>query len=902
MIKITSNELRNLWIEYFRKHNHLFLLPRSLLPDNDPSLLFINSGVATLKHYFSGQIEPPAKNLVNVQKVIRTNDIENVGMTSRHHTFFEMLGNFSIGGYFKEKAIEFGYDFLVNVLKMDVNRLYITVYEKDLEVKNLWIKNGIDSSHIFLCNKKRNFWDVGMGPCGPCTEIFYDRLEKFDPKKQGLKLLYDDLENDRYIEVWNIVFSEYNNDGQNNYTPLLQKNIDTGAGLERLLCISQDVPTNFDSDLFLDIIREIEQFSDFKYCVKNYFIKNDNQHKINYIYRIIADHLRAIVLALSDGAIFDNKGQGYILRKLLRRIAGLGKIINLNQNYFLAGILAVIKSLGNYYTNLKPQKNYIINLMEHEYHAFLKTLDHAWIILNQLIINANNSTLNSYDVFKLVETYGFPKELLDEILHQKQYKYDHQSYSNYFNQHQQISKKLRNIVVMEKQNNSLLNFHKSSKFDYTKEIINTKIIGLFDINWNPIKRLNFQNGYVILKQTSVYAFSGGQESDYGWINDFFVSDVIKCVNNQNVHFVNNANLQLDQKVVVKHDKNRRQQLSRQHSSEHLLHAALKHLLNKNVKQEGAFKSEEKITLDFRYHLKPTQEQLNSFENFVKNKINESHNVITEMVTLEEAKKRGASAYFEDTYKKQTGLLRLVTISALSVELCGGTHIKNTKEIEDFLIFNMESKGAGAWRIEAVSGYNAILTFLKNENNKLNEKMNQYLEELKNIFIDSKIIDQWKNKFKTQLTRQNWLENKKLLNLLQAFVIEQNNQFHQNKKLNLTNEIKSKCLNQKPLNKIITLNLNEQEPKMINSIINSFFNELNNYLVVIFNKKNNIHQYYLLASRSFWVQINSSANDCVKEINNLMQGKGGGRFEVAQGSYANKFNSEDLIDFLKKKIN
>ncbi|WP_391591818.1 Alanyl-tRNA synthetase [[Mycoplasma] cavipharyngis] len=901
MIKLTSQELRELWINYFQKNHHLFIPPRSIIPDNDPSLLFINSGIATLKQYFSGQVEPPSKRLVNVQKVIRTNDIENVGLTSRHHTFFEMMGYFSIGDYFKKAAINFCYQFLIEELKVDPKLLYITVYQNDQEAYQIWTDLGIDSNHIIKCDQKRNFWDVGNGPCGPCSEVYYDRGEIYDPKKQGIQLFLDDLENDRYIEIWNIVFSEFNNDGNNHYQPLLQKNIDTGAGFERILAISQNVPTNFDTDLFQSIIVAIEKFGCKHYQINNYFIKDHYQTKINYLYKVIADHLRAIVMIINDGVIFDNKGQGYIARKLLRRIAGFAKILQLSDQFLTAGIIAVIENLSCYYSDLIDHQNKTITLIKNEYQLFLRTLEQAWKVLSQVINQATSRKLDSYQIFKLIETHGFPKELLDEVLDQKGYHYDLADYQKFFQEHQRISKKLKNINALKNQNNNLMQFDQVTKFDYLNHQLTAKVIALFNQDWEMVQSLKNEPGYVILDQTPIYALSGGQECDYGWINNFYVSDVFKSVHNQNVHYLANVTLDLNQEVVVKHDQVRRQQLSRQHSSEHLLHAALKQILNPNIKQEGAAKAVNKISLDFRWHIKPTDQNLVAFEQYVQNKIAENHQVVTELTTLDDAKAKGASAYFEDTYKKQTGLLRLVKISEDSLELCGGTHVQSTNQIEDFLIIGLSSKGAGSWRIEAVSGNQEINNFLVLQNQKLFDQYQELLDNLAKINLAQSEINQWTKKWNHQITKNNWIANKNCLKELKEFNNQQMIVFNQNQKKQLALTLKEQLLKQDSQQLIHSISLVDQDPKAINQAINSFFNELNDYLAIVFNVKNNTQQYYLAASKSFWTKKQTSAIAIVEQINQKMQGSGGGRFEVAQGSFSQEFSSDDVIQLIKTNL-
>ena len=372
MSKWTTNKIRKTWLDYFVANGHYLYPSQSLIPHNDPSLLWINSGVATLKNYFSGIAIPPSNRLTSSQRSIRTNDIFNIGVTSRHHTFFEMLGNFSIGDYFKKEAIHFGYDLLINHFNMDVNKLYFTVYEDDEDAYNEWIKHGINPSHIIKCNRDRNFWDVGSGPCGPCTEIYYDRGEKFDPEHKGEELFYKDIENDRYVEIWNIVFSQFNNNGKNEYSELARKNIDTGAGLERLASVLQETPTNYDTDLFLPIIKTISKYSKTcKYDMNAYFTKDKKQKEINRNFIIIADHIKACVFAIADGAVPSAKEKGAVLRKLLRRSIICSKAIDVAEDFLPETISSIIDTMHEFYPYLDKNKS-LVSLRSKLYDASLQ--------------------------------------------------------------------------------------------------------------------------------------------------------------------------------------------------------------------------------------------------------------------------------------------------------------------------------------------------------------------------------------------------------------------------------------------------------------------------------------------------------------------------------------------------
>ncbi|MDK2819287.1 MAG: alanine--tRNA ligase, partial [Mycoplasmataceae bacterium] len=443
-----SQDVRDKWIKFFESKGHLFIPSESLIPQNDPSLLWINSGVATLKDYFSGKKKPPSKRLVNSQKSIRTNDIENVGITARHHTFFEMLGNFSIGDYFKNEAIEFANEFLIDILKLDKNKIYITYFEEDIEVKEKWISLGYSEEQLIPGNRDLNFWDVGAGPCGPNTEIFYDRGEKYN--SVGHSLIKEDIENDRFIEIWNIVFSQYNNLGNNEYVELAQKNIDTGAGFERIVSIMQDVPTNFDTDLFQKIIKEVEKYSEFKYDIENYFKKDAEQGKINKHFKIISDHMRAIVNAINDGAKPSNTQRGYIIRRLIRRAYYSGIKLGIKEKTFLKNFVKITKETLIFDIDIKN----VSKIIEIEEENFSATILNGGKILEKEL--EKKSTFFDVNVaFKLFETFGFPIEMTNDILLENDVKLDFEKLKELKDNHSKISKGDKKYNSFSKTINSL---------------------------------------------------------------------------------------------------------------------------------------------------------------------------------------------------------------------------------------------------------------------------------------------------------------------------------------------------------------------------------------------------------------------------------------------------------------
>ncbi|QDI64357.1 alanine--tRNA ligase [Ureaplasma parvum] len=903
MLKLSTNEIRKKWIEFFESKDHLFIEPKSLIPKNDPTLLWINSGVSTLKDYFSGKVKPPHKRLVNSQKAIRTNDIFNVGLTSRHHTFFEMLGNFSIGDYFKKEAIDWAYEFLINVLKIDVKKLWVTVFEDDQFTNDEWIKLGIIKEQIIKCNRDRNFWDVGNGPCGPCTEIHYDRGEHFDPNKIGSKLILEDIENDRYVEIWNIVFSQFNNDGHNNYTELLQKNIDTGAGLERIACISQDVPTNFDSDVFMRITKSVEQFSEYKYDMNEYFHPNVTQNKINFAYKVIADHMRATVFAIADGAIPSNKERGYILRRLIRRTMVLVRRLNINNLLWVDAVVdAIASTMGDFYTYLKDEKTLtkIKMILNKEVQLFEKTLQ---LGLNIFENSIRNQELDKEITFKLVDTYGFPIELIKEICEQRNVKVDLEAFDAMFKHHQLISKANKaNLKVMESQNESLMQLDVDSTFHY--EIFrweNAKIITLFNEDFELVDGLDHEDGYVVFDNTCFYATSGGQQHDTGYIikNDqqFFVDDVFKAPNRQHVHHVKNASLSMNEHVILQINEQDRKSITANHTAEHLLHYCLKHVLSPDIKQEGAAKYPHKVTFDFTYHAQPTKAQLDKLENVLNEMVQSNFDVQELHMDLDEAKAVGAAAYFEDVYKKLKGKLRVIKMGP-SIELCGGTHAHHTSEIERIKIVECASKGAGSWRITMVTGHDNLAKYIHdlyvdylNEINhlKVNLDINDHkLNDLYNAFAN------WKN-----LSIDDYdLLNEKFAELKQSLINFKIEFDKQNAKQAII-DIKN-TFNTQLTNKRVHVFKNTDNKNIFNAL-NELINENQDTLFISFNLDDNKIQYLLAINEKFATINQINLNKYIKELNTISNGKGGGKPYFVQGGTSEQEKLDELLTVVDKWV-
>lgn len=692
MQKYTSKELRKLWLDFWANKGHEIYESKSLIPVNDPSLLWINSGVATLKDFFSGKKLPNNPRITNSQKSIRTNDIENVGVTARHHTFFEMLGNFSIGDYFKEEAIQWAHEFLFDVLKFEKEKIYITYFEEDQATYDIWVKIGIDPSHLIKGDRDMNFWDVGQGPCGPDTEIFYDRGEKYDPEGVGIKLLQEDLENDRYVEIWNIVFSQFNNDGENNYTELAQKNIDTGAGLERIVSIFQDAPTNFDTDLFVPIIKEVEKLAKFSYKTEDYFNPVPEQTAVNKKFKVIADHMRAVVMAIQDGAKPSNTQRGYIIRRLIRRAYRAGIQLGIEGETFLYKLVDVIQDVLDVYP---VDKNKVVEIIKKEELAFSRTIKQGEEILAKEL-ESNPKELDAEVAFKLFETYGFPIQLTQEIVEEKGISLDESKFEALKEKHAAASRG-KKVNGMDAQINVIQSItSKVSEFvGYETTEAKTKVVFQGEENGKV---------YILLEKTPFYATKGGQQYDKGTLNGVEVLDVFRDKYENHWH-VTEEKISDEVDAIV--NQTIRTMKERNHTSTHLLGLALSKVFGIGAIQLGSENDENRLRLDFPLDKKPTQEQLNKVEEIVNGLIQEAIDREYHLMKYKEAIEKGTIALEGEDYGD--GDLRVVMFGE-SKEFCGGTHISNTSRVEKFKITKLESKGSGVFRIEAITSNKTISEF------------------------------------------------------------------------------------------------------------------------------------------------------------------------------------------------
>ena len=709
---LTGNQIRQMFLDFFSEKGCMVEPGASLIPHDDPTLLWINAGVSALKKYFDGTEKPKCNRICNAQKSIRTNDIENVGKTARHHTFFEMLGNFSIGDYFKKEAITWAWEFLTSPkwIGFDPKRMYVTVYPDDQEAYDQWIKVGMDPTHIRKTDD--NFWEIGRGPGGPDTELFYDRGEKYDPQGLGEKLFFEDIENDRYIEVWNVVFSQYDcrpdELPRSEYKELPQKNIDTGMGLERLTCLVQGGDTNFDTDLFLPVIRETEKYAKHPY--------SDPEYKMAY--RVIADHIRTVTFAIADGADFSNTGRGYVLRRVLRRAVRYGIKLGISGAFMYRLVGIVAENMKDYYPYLTEKVEYIANLVRNEENAFHKTLANGESLLNEALkAHADTKELPGEVVFKLYDTYGFPKELTQEIAEDSGYHVDMEGFDKAMENQREMARIARgDQQSMGSQSIDLMNFTEESVFTgYTDTECETKVIGLFRDGAETDELTD--EGDVILAETCFYAEAGGQAADTGklWSDTFSadVTDVRRAPHKQALHHIKNIQGVLRKGDTVRgaYNLEERTRTRANHSSLHLLQSALRAVLGTHVAQAGSYNGPDYARFDFNHFEKVSDEQLRKIEHLVNEMIFENLPVKTEVMDLESARNTGAIALFDEKYGDS---VRVVSMGDASKEFCGGTHVSNTSEIGMFKIVSEESIGSGVRRITSITKMRAYDAFKEEE--------------------------------------------------------------------------------------------------------------------------------------------------------------------------------------------
>jgi len=703
-----ASEIREKWLAFFESKGHTIEPSASLVPHNDPSLLWINAGMAPLKPYFDGRVKPENPRIANSQKCIRTNDIENVGKTRRHHTFFEMLGNFSIGDYFKEEVITWAWEFLTDKkwIGFDPERLSVTVYPEDEEAFKLWNeKIGLPAERIYKLED--NFWDIGEGPCGPCTEIFYDRGEKYgdlnDPE------CWPGGENERFLEVWNLVFSQFNHNKDGSYTPLPNKNIDTGAGLERFASILQDVDSNFDTDLFIPIIEETCKIAGVTY-------KANEEHDVAL--KVIADHIRTVAFAVGDGVMPSNEGRGYIIRRLLRRAVRYGKSLGVDKPFLYRLTEVVGNVMGSYYPTVVEKREFIEKVIRSEEERFHETLSDGLVLLSNLVTQAqaNNITvINGEDAFKLYDTYGFPFDLTEDFASEHGMTVDREGFDAAMEAQRERARAARQDTgSMKVQGGPLADLTVNSEFvGYTNlETASTITAIVFDDRL--VDEVPAGNDILLLLDTTpFYAESGGQIGDTGVIKGegfvIEVSNVTKAPHGQNLHHatVVEGVAKANSSVTASVDRSIREDIVKNHTATHLLHKALKEVLGDHVNQAGSLVEGERLRFDFSHLGSISTEELADIERRVNEQIWLGTPVVIQQKPIDEAKAMGAMALFGEKYGD---IVRVVQVGSYSIELCGGCHVSNTSEIGIFKLLGESGIGSGVRRIEAVTGKQAYLYY------------------------------------------------------------------------------------------------------------------------------------------------------------------------------------------------
>ncbi|AKU33139.1 MULTISPECIES: alanine--tRNA ligase [Bacillus] len=705
MKTLTSAQVRQMFLDFFKEKGHAVEPSASLVPHDDPTLLWINSGVATLKKYFDGRVVPENPRICNAQKSIRTNDIENVGKTARHHTFFEMLGNFSIGDYFKEEAIEWAWEFLTSDewIGFDPNLLSVTVHPEDEEAYVLWRdKMGVPEERIIRL--EGNFWDIGEGPSGPNTEIFYDRGEAYGNDMNDPEL-YPGGENERYLEVWNLVFSEFNHNPDGTYTPLPKKNIDTGMGLERMVSVIQNVPTNFDTDLFMPIIRAVETISGESY--------GESKEK-DTAFKVIADHIRTVAFAVSDGALPSNEGRGYVLRRLLRRAVRYAKTIHIHRPFMYDLVPVVAEIMKDFYPDVQAKEEFIAKVIKNEEERFHETLNEGLAILSEVIKKERDngsSQISGKDVFKLYDTYGFPVELTEEYAEDENMTVDREGFQLEMEKQRERARNARQDVgSMQVQGGALGDIKAESTFvGYENLTADARIIELLQNGEIVTEAHEGETVQILLDETPFYAESGGQVADKGTLKSaeaiIDIKDVKKAPNGQHVHegVVVSGTVQKGIEVTAEVESALRKGIVKNHTATHLLHQALKDVLGSHVNQAGSLVNENRLRFDFSHFGQVTKEELSQIEKIVNEKIWEGISVAIDLKPIAEAKEMGAMALFGEKYGD---IVRVVQVGDYSIELCGGCHVQNTAEIGLFKIASESGIGAGTRRIEAVTGKGA----------------------------------------------------------------------------------------------------------------------------------------------------------------------------------------------------
>ena len=874
MQKLGTNEIRKRFLDFFESKGHYVGKSSSLIPNNDKSLLLINSGMAPLKNYFSGVEVPPSKRMSTCQKCIRTGDIENVGKTARHGTFFEMMGNFSFGDYFKPEAITWAWEFITEHLNIPVEKLWVTVYLDDDQAHDFWEKEiGVPADRIVRLGKDDNFWEIGLGPCGPCSEIYFDRGEKYGCGSPDCK---PGCDCDRYLEFWNLVFTQFDRQEDGTYPELANKNIDTGMGLERMACIMQDVDNIFEIDTIKYIIQGIEELANIKYG-------EDDKKDVSV--RIITDHMRAMSFLIADGVLPSNEGRGYVLRRLLRRAARHGKLLGIKEDFLYKLYDRVKEVSGEAYPELVEKESYVKKVIKIEEEKFNETLDQGVEILNGYIDElkeANETVLSGDKAFKLYDTYGFPLDLTEEILEEQGFGIDEEGFHKEMEEQRQRARADRGAMEDEGWKEdplSTLDESVASTFDGYKNLnVSGKVTAIVKED-EIVEMINEgEKAIIVLNETSFYAEGGGQAGDIGTLENedaiFEVVDTRKGANNtiKHIGFVKKGQIKVSDALESKVNKEVRMASARNHTATHLLHEALKEVLGDHVNQAGSLVTPERLRFDVTHFEPISKEELKAVEEKVNKAILDALEVNCEIMNINDAKEKGAMALFGEKYGNE---VRVVSMGDYSVELCGGTHLTNTSQVGLFKILSEGGVAAGVRRIEAITGH-AVYEYLTNRDNMINEvcsalktKEDNLVQRANHLVEENKALAKELHETKTKLNLQS------VDSLLDAKV-----------EINGVN--------------LLCAKFEDIDMNTLKETADTLRDKVGSGVVVLSNVADNKVNFVVTATQDV-IEKGIHSGNIVREVAKIANGKGGGRPNMAQAGATDVSKVDEALSYASEVV-
>ena len=874
MQKLGTNEIRKRFLDFFESKGHYVGKSSSLIPNNDKSLLLINSGMAPLKNYFSGVEVPPSKRMSTCQKCIRTGDIENVGKTARHGTFFEMMGNFSFGDYFKPEAITWAWEFITEHLNIPVEKLWVTVYLDDDQAHDFWEKEiGVPADRIVRLGKDDNFWEIGLGPCGPCSEIYFDRGEKYGCGSPDCK---PGCDCDRYLEFWNLVFTQFDRQEDGTYPELANKNIDTGMGLERMACIMQDVDNIFEIDTIKYIIQGIEELANIKYG-------EDDKKDVSV--RIITDHMRAMSFLIADGVLPSNEGRGYVLRRLLRRAARHGKLLGIKEDFLYKLYDRVKEVSGEAYPELVEKESYVKKVIKIEEEKFNETLDQGVEILNGYIAElkeANETVLSGDKAFKLYDTYGFPLDLTEEILEEQGFGIDEEGFHKEMEEQRQRARADRGAMEDEGWKEdplSTLDESVASTFDGYKNLnVSGKVTAIVKED-EIVEMINEgEKAIIVLNETSFYAEGGGQAGDIGTLENedaiFEVVDTRKGANNtiKHIGFVKKGQIKVSDALESKVNKEVRMASARNHTATHLLHEALKEVLGDHVNQAGSLVTPERLRFDVTHFEPISKEELKAVEEKVNKAILDALEVNCEIMNINDAKEKGAMALFGEKYGNE---VRVVSMGDYSVELCGGTHLTNTSQVGLFKILSEGGVAAGVRRIEAITGH-AVYEYLTNRDNMINEvcsalktKEDNLVQRANHLVEENRALAKELHETKTKLNLQS------VDSLLDAKV-----------EINGVN--------------LLCAKFEDIDMNTLKETADTLRDKVGSGVVVLSNVADNKVNFVVTATQDV-IEKGIHSGNIVREVAKIANGKGGGRPNMAQAGATDVSKVDEALSYASEVV-